>query len=323
MKLTLPNLPFPKLLVLSSVVTCISFSLNAQTVDYGKSYINITKGSAGGTMEPGDILQIRATFVVKSGTLDSCGFFDNIPAGTTYVPGSLAVLTNEGKIYKSFTDAPGDDCGWITGSAISINLGYNNAAGKQASAFRRGQIKNTDKPSFYSGTCIMVASYKIKITASIGNQINIGGGSVTYRSGPAPITTSIFPVDKVSVFTNYGLCSNAVGANALGTEFNGTFGFGKNKNRGASANIPPSYTYATFSANNPNDYFYGVSNNTSTAGLGYSTSNAWGKPDPSASFAPRIWCVGYYWRPYWCSKPRRWATHLQIQLLKVQVAICW
>jgi hypothetical protein len=256
-------------------------AVTAQTVDYGKSYINLTKGAAGGTAETGDILQIKATFVVKAGTLDSCGFIDNIPAGTAYVPGSLCVLTNEGKVYKSFTDVAGDDCGFISGSTVNIHLGFNSGAGKQATASRRGQIKNTDKPSFYGGTCIMVASYKIQITAALGSQVNVGGGSVTYKSGILPVVTSFFPVDNVAIFTNYGLCANAVGANALGTEFNGTFGSGKNKNRGASANVPPSYTYAAFASNSPNDYYYGISNNTSTGGAGYSVSNAWPKPDPS------------------------------------------
>lgn len=255
---------------------------NAQTVDYGKSYANLSKGVGGGTMEPGDTLQIRATFVVKSGTLDSCAFFDNIPAGTAYIPGTLAVITNEGKIYKAFTDAAGDDCGRIVGSAVTINLGYNPAAGKQATAFRRGQIKNTDKPSFFGGTCIMVASYKVKITAALGSQINLGGGSITFKSGSAALNSITFPTDNVAIFTNYGLCANAVGANALGTEFNGTFGAGKNKDRGSSANVPPSYTYATFGANMPNDYYYGVSNNTSTTGAGYSIVNSWAKPDVSA-----------------------------------------
>lgn len=254
----------------------------SQTVDYGKSYINITKGAGGGTMEPNDVLQIKATFVVKIGTLDSCAFFDNIPAGTTYIPGTLAVLTNEGKIYKAFTDAAGDDCGSVVGTAVRINLGYNTAAGKQANAFRRGEIKNTDKPSFYLGTCIMVASYQVMIIAPLGSTINLGGGFVTSKSGLLPITTNTFPADNVAIFTNYGLCSNSVGTNSIGTEFNGTFGSGKNKNRGPSANVPPSYTYATFAAANPQDYFYGISNNTSTTGAGYSTVNTWAKPDASA-----------------------------------------
>jgi hypothetical protein len=280
MKTTLPR-SSSFILFLFLAALQMPVQVTAQTVDYGKSYINITKGSTGGTMETGDTLQIKATFVVKSGTLDSCGFFDNIPAGTVYIPGTLSVLTNEGKIYKSFTDAPGDDCGWISGSAITINLGYNTGAVKQATAFRRGEIKNTDKPSFYGGTCIMVASYKIKITAALGSQINVGGGSVTYKNGAAAITTSNFPADVVSIFTNYGLCANAVGANALGTEFNGTFGSGKKKDRGTSANVPPSYTYAQFASAAPNDYYYGVSNNTSTAGAGYSILNNWAKPDGS------------------------------------------
>src|SRR5947208_2380779 len=110
MKTTLQNVSSCILYLLGALLLLTS-DATAQTVDYGKSYINLTKGATGGTAETGDILQIRATFVVKSGTLDSCGFFDNIPAGTVYVPGSLCVLTNEGKIYKSFTDVAGDDCG--------------------------------------------------------------------------------------------------------------------------------------------------------------------------------------------------------------------
>ena len=80
----------------------ISFSQNIQ---FGKSYINVTKGVNGGTVEPGDVLEIRASIVVRSGTYDSCGYFDVIPTGTTYIPGTIRVLTNEGKVYKQFTDA--------------------------------------------------------------------------------------------------------------------------------------------------------------------------------------------------------------------------
>ena len=89
-------------------------------IDYGKSYVNVTKGATGGTIEPNDILEVRATFVVGgSGVndyVDSCAYFDVIPANTTYIPGTLAILTNEGKIYKTFTDAAGDDAGGITGA---------------------------------------------------------------------------------------------------------------------------------------------------------------------------------------------------------------
>jgi len=125
-------------------------------VDYGKSYINITKGNTGGTIEVGDTLEFRSTFVLRctSGCpayVDSCAYYDTLKAGTLYIPNTLAVLTNEGKVYKSFTDIAGDDCGRIVGGNIQINLGYNTAD-MPATAFRRGRIRNTHKPSYFGST---------------------------------------------------------------------------------------------------------------------------------------------------------------------------
>ena len=71
----------------SSVCANASFS---QTIDFGKSYVNLTKGLNGGTVETGDTLEIRASFVVRSGTYDSCGYTDAVPAGTTFIPSTFA-----------------------------------------------------------------------------------------------------------------------------------------------------------------------------------------------------------------------------------------
>jgi hypothetical protein len=266
--------------------TCLLlfFSLNlifasAQNIDFGKSFINVTKGVNGGTVEPGDTLEIRASFVVRAGTYDSCGYFDAVPAGTVYIPGTIRVITNEGKVYKQFTDVFGDDCGWKAASNIRINLGYV-AANRPATAFRRGRVVNTNKPSFFGSTCIMVASFRVRVTAAYGTIVDIGGGSMTYKIGTAALQTFTFPVNRLMIYKNYGICSNTVGANAIGTEFNGTFGSGKPRNRGTSANVPQGYTYNIFTNNMPNDYFYGVANNTS-ANNAYTTLNSWAKPDPS------------------------------------------
>lgn len=286
---------------LTSVILLLfsHFSFSQPIIDYGKTYVNITKGSTGGTIEPGDILEIRATFVIKQGAsaaasyADSCAFFDAVPAGTTYQTGTLAVLTNEGKIFRSFTDAAGDDAGWISGSSIQINLGYN--AAPQATAFKRGRVRYSDKPSFYGGSCIMVASYRVKVNAAsvYGTVINIGGGSISYKPSTGVLTAINFGQDNIMVFKNYGLCANTVGSNAIVSESNGTFGSGKPKNRAPSAKVPNNYTYATFSANMPNDYYYGVSNNTSVNGAGYSTSNAWAYPDNSSTSHRvfRVWDI--------------------------------
>jgi len=51
--------------ILFTQIPLTSFS---QNIDFGKSYINVTKGTNGGTIEPGDILEIRSSIVVRSGT---------------------------------------------------------------------------------------------------------------------------------------------------------------------------------------------------------------------------------------------------------------
>ena len=267
---------------LLTTVFCIIFllltlSTFAQTVDYGKSYVNVTKGINGGTVETNDELEVRATFVVRTGTLDSCAFYDTIRAGTAYVPNSMAILTNEGKVYKPFTD-PLDinDCGWYSGGNIRIHLGFV-AANAPATWVRRGQIRSTHKPNVF-GACVMVVSYRIRVTAALGSQVNVGGGAITYRVGTNPIQRINYPGNIVAISRNYGICSNAIGVNTLGTEFNGTFGSGRPRNRGVSGNVPPSYTYNMFTVNGPGDYYYGIANNTSTE-TNYSTSNAWAKPD--------------------------------------------
>jgi hypothetical protein len=251
-------------------------------IDYGKSYLNITKGATGGTVEPGDILEVRATFVVGGSGVndyaDSCAYFDVVPANTTYIPGTLAILTNEGHIYKTFTDIAGDDAGSITGANVRINLGYKNAP--TATATRRGRITYNDKPSFFGATCIMVATFRVQVSGGYGASVNLGGGTISYYPFGTSIQSITFPVDSVMISKNLGICPNSSN-NTITSEFGGTFGSGKAKNRAPSSKISNNYTYNVFGPNTPNDYYYCISNNTSTGAAGYTTSNAWPIPDPN------------------------------------------
>jgi trimeric autotransporter adhesin len=274
MKIPVPISAFTGTLV-SLLFFC--FTASSQNIDFGKSYINVTKGLNGGTVEPGDTLEIRASIVVRVGTYDSCGYFDVIPAGTAYIPGTIRVLTNEGKVYKQFTDAITDDQGWRNGVNIRINLGFNGAAAP-GTAFKRGRIVNTHRPSFYGSTCIMIASYRVRVIAAYNSTISIGGGSMSYKPSGGVLSSFVFPPRVIAVYQNYGMCPNAIGANSIGTEFNGTFGSGRPRNRVASPNVPVGYTYSIFTSGGPNDYFYGVSNNTSI-NTGYTTLNTWPMPD--------------------------------------------
>ena len=244
-------------------------SASSPTVDYGKGYINVTKGSSGGTIEPGDVLEIRATFVVSANAAYFCSFTDNIPANTTFTPNTLRVLTNEGKIYQQYTDAADADAGRIVAGAITMNIGNG---GTSATG---GTIRNTNRPTNFGSTCIMVASYRVTVNAVLfGTIINLGGGAITYRNQPLAAATVIsFPVVNAEVYKNYGICANLVGSNGIQSEFGGTFGSGNTKDRAASGKVPANYTYTPFSTGNPADYKYGISNNTSANnGANYSVN---------------------------------------------------
>ena len=259
---------------------CADPALAQLKIDYGKSYVNLTKGATGGTIEPGDILEVRATFVVGGSGVndyaDSCAYFDVIPNNTTYIPGTLAILTNEGKVYKTFTDAQGDDAGGINGTNVRINLGFKNAP--TATATRRGRITYNDKPSFYGATCILIATFHVQVTGGYGSQVSLGGGIISYLPKGLALTTITFPQDSVMIFKNLAICPNS-SSNTISSEFGGTFGSGKAKNRFASSNISNNYTYNVFGPNTPNDYYYNISNNTSIGGAGYTTLNTWPIPD--------------------------------------------
>jgi hypothetical protein len=270
-----------------TLLTTLLVPATAQPVDYSKSYINVTRKTSGGAVQPGDVLEIRFTFFVRNGTVaDSCGVFDNVPAGTTLITDSMMLRTNEGLQFRPrYTNAQDADPGTVTGTAIKIHLGTG------ASAARRGRITGaTDKPRFYTVGCIIMATYRIRVNPAVAfdSVINVGGGSLTYKIGSAAISVVNYPATYIKIYRDYGTCQNSVGANAIVSESNGTFGSGRNKNRGPSAVVPANYTYSLFAANTPNDYFYGVSNNSSG---NYGTSNSIPYPDGTNKRVFGVWDI--------------------------------
>ncbi|HET9825954.1 MAG TPA: T9SS type A sorting domain-containing protein [Chitinophagaceae bacterium] len=269
----------------------------ASTYDYSKSYVNITKGTGGGTINPGDTLEIRGTFVVRNtgSAFDSLAFFDtlHLGGGVRLVPGTIALRTNEGKVYRRdspvkspFTDAFDSDAGYYYTSGSDTVVRINFGVG--ASGAARGRLANTDRPSVFNSTCIIMATYRVVVYASYGSTINLGGGAITMRDVNTGIANNLsFSTRNAVVYSSPGLCPNAVSAtNAIGGDFNGTFGTPAGsppyaRNRGTSPNVI-GYTYNTFSsaANAPQDYYYGIANNTSG---NFTTSTTWAKPDISPS----------------------------------------
>ncbi|HMC85625.1 MAG TPA: hypothetical protein VKI61_08865, partial [Chitinophagaceae bacterium] len=252
-------------------------TVSVPTVQYGKSYFNITKGVNGGTIEPGDTLQLRTTFFLSAGSTYNVSVTGTIPANTTYVPGTIRILTNEGQLYKQWTDAADGDPGTISGSTVTINIG------KGATGLAGGTAKNTYRPSVFGSEYLVVATYQVKVNAvPYGTVINnLTAGTLSYSTNAVtPVVTNVtFPTVNAVVYKNTGICSNTVGSNGILSEFGGTFGSGNMKNRTASTKVPANYTYIALSTGNPADNFYGVSNNTSPGGANYSINPA----DPVAA----------------------------------------
>lgn len=277
MKTDLPVKPL-LLCICSLVIFC---EANAQTalVQTGKSYVNITKGLNGGTIEPGDTLEIRATIAVgnwDNRSVTNAHYVDTIPANTTYIPGSLKMLTNEGLNFKSYTDASGDDQAYYNPTGfLRINLGSTNNTGAYLggacanttpwSAPTGGLIHAAGRPSFFGGVCIISASYRIRVNPSItyGSFINMYGGSFYYRNNGTNVTRPCNAY-SITIKENTGLCANAIGANAV-IENGGTFGAGATQNRTTSV-IIPGFTFQNVATGQPNDGSYSIVNNLSPSG---------------------------------------------------------
>jgi hypothetical protein len=271
---------------------CITHAAPAtSSFDYGKSYVNISKKSGGGTINPGDTLEVRGTLVIRNGSsgLDSLSFLDtlHLGGGVRLVPGSISLRTNEGKVYKSFTDALADDAGYYytsgTDTVVRINFGTG------ASATARGNLLSTSKPSVFGSTCIIMATYRVVVYAGYGTTLSLGGGKITSKDiGTGILRDLSFSSRSAIVYSSPGLCPNAVAAsNAIGGDYNGTFGSGSPQNRAPSPNVT-GYTYSTFQTSNPQDYYYGIANNTSTGGTSFTTITTWAKPDNSS---PHTSCI--------------------------------
>ena len=277
------------MLIFLSLTTNLQLLAQVQT---GKSYINVSKNATGGTFEPGDTLEIRAAIAVgnfAAFSITQVRYNDTINANFTYIPSSLKIITNEGLTFRSYTDGASDDPGMFNfvNNTLRINLGKTATAAANTgnAAATGGTINYNDKPSFYGGVCIMVASFRVKINAAVpyNTLITMPGGAFRYTQGAAAVTAAFTP-NSLMVFQNIGVCPNFVGGNAI-IENNGTFSSGTTQNRSASA-IVPGYTFINFSANSPNDGYYGIANNTSATGA---TNNA--VPYPNASRVFTVWDI--------------------------------
>jgi hypothetical protein len=292
--------------ILLSIVLCAAFApslqVHAQTVTTGKSFINLTRPN-GGNFLPGDIIEVRATIAVSGGSstnrVNSVRYNDTINlAKFDYVPNTLRLISNEGRLQTQYTDGADADGAHVntTNGQLRFNIGDMagscNVNTQGTSTTNAGRLWGALRPSFYGSTCISVYSYQLMVrtdapSVAIDSLIRLNAGNFRYRIGSSSTDQlSNFRAYMIRIAPDYGLCSNSIGSNALLGEFGGTFGSGTAQNRNATAFIPAPYTFLNFGTGTPNDNGYGVANRTSADGS--TVSNL---PYPNNSRVFTLWDI--------------------------------
>jgi len=238
-------------------------------IGFSYSYFNLTRNNGGGTLEPGDIIEVHALgFVTTGTTIKNFYFTDSIRSGTQYIPGSMRIITNEGVTLLSFTDASNDDAGVYDASPtprIRINIGTATPGGvaKSGGGYSNtsggGVVNGGDVPKAGPGTLGIVA-YQLKITAGFGATLHLGGNFFYTMSGIDYIYH--FPNTDIMILQNQGFCANFSSASFSAES---SFGSGTTQNRpqGVAA---PGYTKVNITTSKPNDNYYAVVNNSSGTG---------------------------------------------------------
>ncbi|HZE85776.1 MAG TPA: hypothetical protein VE035_15770, partial [Puia sp.] len=260
-------------------------------IKFGNSYVNLTKKAAGGTVEPGDTLEIRTTFYINgsyngTGKLYSLRYYDNLPSKTDTITDFIRLITNEGLTYRQYTMAAGDDPGsFVKVPAFAgdyqfrINIGGPAPAGVPASAdggadpmglantVGAGTIKaNSTHPLFGGGT-LFCTSIRVKVTGAYGDTITLGAGKILYRTTAAGLTDTVINITQYQILISrpVTLCSSLVGTN-FAAESGGTFDHGTTLNRSYGPTfLIPGYTYLPNAspAVTINDGYYAIVNNIS------------------------------------------------------------
>ncbi|MEU5881459.1 GEVED domain-containing protein [Spirillospora sp. NPDC047279] len=142
-------------------------------IDLNEPKIELAKEAnvvGGGPAQPG--AEVEYTISAQSTGPDDAVetvLTDSVPAGTTYVPGSLEIVTGAGEGAK--TDAAGDDQGEVTGDDITVRLGTG------ADATDGGTLAVGDRA---------VVSFRVKLTTESAGTTVTNTATVEYGGADYP-----------------------------------------------------------------------------------------------------------------------------------------
>src|SRR5579859_6592321 len=299
MKTILPAMPVLRRLggVLVLILCFRSFTHAQATamLKWGNSYINLSKKTVGGPVEPGDSLEIRVNFYVNknyngTGSMYKVRYYDSVPSKTTMIATDpLMLISNEGLVMRQYTQTSDSDPGtynvnpgYAGGYQIRINLGAG--AGAPAGALpmatsnsqNAGTITgNTTFPKFSAGT-LTTTAFRVLVTGSYGDTITLGTGVITYRTSANAADSFLYATPyRILIQKPSTLCANSSSTN-FAAESGGTFGHGVGRNRSTPPSfLIPGYTYLPNSSTSVtiNDSYYAIVNNVSPTSSTFPNAN--------------------------------------------------
>ncbi|MCO5287616.1 MAG: T9SS type A sorting domain-containing protein [Chitinophagaceae bacterium] len=278
MKTNIPKAVLQSLKAFSRPSLCLIFFLTAiaganAEFKFSYTYQNITRINGGGTLEKGDIIEIRAQMLVEQ-KATNVYYRDTIKPGFSLVPNSMKIVTNEGLIFRGpYTDAGGDDLGmtkaWSGTKVLRVNVGKGASnvdfLNFDGALMGGGTIDPGDKPKFYNTKTLFVVAYRLEVTADFGDTVYLGGKFYyTYKPKNKPTlnATEAFSYSGIKIIKNDGLCQNYASASFTAES---SFGDGTLQNRVLEANAP-GYVKVNLGPNHPDDGEYSIANNTSGNG---------------------------------------------------------
>lgn len=299
MKTNIPIAVLQGLRAFSRPSLCLIFFLAAFTsanaqFTFSYTYQNITRNNGGGTLEKGDIIEIRALMKVDQ-KATNVYYRDTIKPGFSLVPNSMKIVTNEGLTFRGpYTDGGGDDLGmaksWSGTKALRVNVGKGASnvdfMNFDGALMGGGTIDPGDKPKFY-GTTLFVVAYRLEVTADFGDTVYLGGKFYyTYKPKNSPTlnATEVLSYGGIKIIKNDGLCQNYASASFTAES---SFGSGTLQNRVLEI-IPQGYVKANLGPNHPVDGEYSIANNTSGNG---STDNSVPIRDGTSNRVFQVWDI--------------------------------
>ncbi len=236
----------------------------------GYSYVNVTKQTTGGPVEPGDILEIRFSVHIPwgynttakpllkengSGLVYNVRYVDMLPTNTAIVAGStLNIITNEGVVVKSYTQNPNDnDAGAYKSSAtkdpdefnIKINLGRNpgktdrnTIESSVGSSFINVKNRTPDghAPKWFTGH-LFATAFRVRVTGNYGDVVTMGQAQFKWSADGVNEKNSGVSTYTVMIARPTAFCTNTIGTN-FAEEYGGTFGSGNTQVRSTNLAIP-------------------------------------------------------------------------------------